>query len=528
MLLLVFVMVAALAALVRAPVASAASLTVTSNADFGPGTLREAVATSNTNGVADTITFDLPQGEHTITLSSRIYFAEAQQTTVDGTDQGVTVSGNNATQVFYVKGNLTIKGLTVSGGSAPNDLGGGIYNGYGTLNVTDSTISGNVASFGGGGILSYTDPSGPETTTIENSTISGNTASTRGGGVYNANGLTIVRSTTITDNTALQNQGAGVASYELNDPRTVVGSSIIASNSTTDVDFTDDSTNSFSSEGYNVIGDGNATGAFNSAGDQTGVEDPKLGDLSDNGGSTLTHALLTGSPAIDEGETTLTKDQRDFFRPADGDGNGSAVDDAGSFEKDARQPIPGTLQFDNATYSAGEADGTATITVERTGGSDGEVTVDYATSNGTATSVSDYTASRDTLTFADGQTTKTFAVPITDDQADEPDETVNLILSNPQGGATLGTPTDATLTIQDDDEATPPPSNRCTITGTDRGDKLRGTNGRDVICGLGGDDLLKGGAGNDALYGGKGNDTLYGEEGKDKLNGGPGKDKQRQ
>src|SRR5262249_7683372 len=116
---------------------------------------------------------------------------------------------------------------------------------------------------------------------------------------------------------------------------------------------------------------------------------------------------------------------------------------------------PGALQFSNASYSVSESGGTATITVTRTGGSTGSVTVNYATSNGTATPGSDYTAASGPLTFAAGETTKTFTVPIINDTLVEGDETVNLTLSSPTGGATLGSQSTATLTIQDDDVAHP-------------------------------------------------------------------------
>ncbi len=112
---------------------------------------------------------------------------------------------------------------------------------------------------------------------------------------------------------------------------------------------------------------------------------------------------------------------------------------------------PGTLQFSAASYSISESGGSATITVTRTGGSAGSVSVDYATSDGTATAGSDYTAAGGTLSLADGVTSDTFSVTIADDGTDEPDETVNLTLSNPTGGAVLGANTTAVLTIQDDD-----------------------------------------------------------------------------
>jgi hypothetical protein len=118
-------------------------------------------------------------------------------------------------------------------------------------------------------------------------------------------------------------------------------------------------------------------------------------------------------------------------------------------------PQPGTLQFSTSAYTVNENGGTATITVTRTGGSDGSVSVNYATSNGTATAGSDYTATSGTLTFAAGETSKTFTVPILDDTIVEGNETINLTLSGPTGGATLGSQTTAVLTIQDDDVAQP-------------------------------------------------------------------------
>ena len=116
-----------------------------------------------------------------------------------------------------------------------------------------------------------------------------------------------------------------------------------------------------------------------------------------------------------------------------------------------------------------ENGGTATITVTRTGGSEGAVSVAFATSNGTATAGADYTTRTGTLNFAPGVTTQTFTIPILDDTVSEAEETVNLTLSNPTGGATLGAPSTAVLTLTDDDA---PPSlsvNDVTVTEGDGG-----------------------------------------------------------
>jgi ribosomal protein L35AE/L33A len=99
---------------------------------------------------------------------------------------------------------------------------------------------------------------------------------------------------------------------------------------------------------------------------------------------------------------------------------------------------PGTIKFDEATFEVAESAGQAVITVERSGGEDGAVTVHYATSDGTATAGQDYTAASGTLSWAAGdETRKTFTVPITDDATAEPVETIHLTLSSPTGGATI-------------------------------------------------------------------------------------------
>ncbi|HEX6287888.1 MAG TPA: Calx-beta domain-containing protein, partial [Herpetosiphonaceae bacterium] len=109
-----------------------------------------------------------------------------------------------------------------------------------------------------------------------------------------------------------------------------------------------------------------------------------------------------------------------------------------------------TLTFSASSYRVNESSSAATITVKLSGPSSIPVTVEYATSNGTATAGSDYTATSGILTFNPGETSKTFAVPFINDTVDEPDETVTISLGNP-GNAVLGSPATTTLTIVDND-----------------------------------------------------------------------------
>jgi hypothetical protein len=111
----------------------------------------------------------------------------------------------------------------------------------------------------------------------------------------------------------------------------------------------------------------------------------------------------------------------------------------------------GTIQFGATNYNVSESGGSVTVTVTRSGGSASVASVDYATSNGTATAGADYTATSGSLTFAAGRTSRTFTVAIANDGTAEANETIALTLSNPAGGAVLGTRSSATVTIVDND-----------------------------------------------------------------------------
>ena len=121
-----------------------------------------------------------------------------------------------------------------------------------------------------------------------------------------------------------------------------------------------------------------------------------------------------------------------------------------------------TFQFTSATYTVAEnvASHLAAITLTRIGGTNGSISTTFTTSDGTANAGSDYTDSDQTVTFNEGETTKTINVPIIDDATAEANETVNLALSHPPiinapmtGGASAPLPSiyAAVLTITNDD-----------------------------------------------------------------------------
>ena len=113
-----------------------------------------------------------------------------------------------------------------------------------------------------------------------------------------------------------------------------------------------------------------------------------------------------------------------------------------------------TLQFPvPPNYTVAEWAGSVILTVQRTGDANAAVTVDYASTNGTAMAGSDYTATNGTLTFLAGETNQIINVPILNDGIVEPAvyETFTVTLSNPTN-AILGTRTVASIRITDDDK----------------------------------------------------------------------------
>jgi uncharacterized protein (TIGR03118 family) len=118
------------------------------------------------------------------------------------------------------------------------------------------------------------------------------------------------------------------------------------------------------------------------------------------------------------------------------------------------------IQFASDSFSIGEGSGHIQITVTRIGDASGTATVNYATFDESqpdhASQKSDFEIAEGTLTFAPGETSKTFTILVANDNFDENDETVDLALSNPTGaGVGLGSPSHSELTITDDDTGAP-------------------------------------------------------------------------
>jgi len=117
---------------------------------------------------------------------------------------------------------------------------------------------------------------------------------------------------------------------------------------------------------------------------------------------------------------------------------------------------PGVFGFSMTDYSVDENVASLAVTVTRSGGSAGEVSVDFAAdvdpgATDAATADADFGPMAETLVFADGETSRMVDVSIVDDDLTEADEDFRLSLSNPQGGATLGASAEAVATILDDD-----------------------------------------------------------------------------
>jgi hypothetical protein len=304
--------------------------------------------------------------------TDRVFFIQVSGGTVNLS--GMTITGGKTAGpgggIAIAAGTVTLTNVVVTGNvsSAVGPLGGGGIYSVGTLNVVNSIISDNAATgntSNGGGILSQS------TLSVTGSIIAGNTAASSGGGivalsssgsstiinsaiVQNAalTGAGIVCTCSITNSTISGNSGTGVEALSASSIITLtnvtiinnsggvntggsssvnIRNSLIAGNGA-DVS-SGGSTCQVVSQGNNLVQDrGSCTGWI--ASDLPNGTNPMIAPLANNGGLTLTHALLPGSPAINAGNNafaTGTTDQRGtgFARIV-----GAAVD-IGAFEAQA-------------------------------------------------------------------------------------------------------------------------------------------------------------------------------------------------
>jgi hypothetical protein len=256
------------------------------------------------------------------------------------------ITGNTTTHsgggllLLYPGAGISITGTTISGNHSLTGSGGGVEAYFttdsGTFELDSSTVSGNSADNGGGG-LALTGARQP--TVIRDSTISGNTAN-RGGGIDDAPypAPTYIESSTVSGNTAtLPNGGGGIfrdqdGGMDLGD--LTVRSSIVAGNKV------GGAAQDLGQEPASLIGTtaGGAPLTQSPAGSNRLNVAAQLGPLADNGGPTLTLLPATTSPAIDAGIANgLTTDQRGLERTIDGDPAnfaGSDGTDIGAVERD--------------------------------------------------------------------------------------------------------------------------------------------------------------------------------------------------
>jgi Ca2+-binding RTX toxin-like protein len=259
-----------------------------------------------------TLTAGKPSGSDPVTGRGGAIFSKYAKLTLDR-----VVISNSSSESFgggieNANGSLTVRSSTISGNSAQE--GGGISNRHGEIGadiVENSTITGNYASGYGGGGVWFENPFDDATINVRSSTIAGNSVASAGagggGGFWtNGNGATLT-------NVISANNTAGLRpDVQTGGPSSTVSASFSLIENP---------------DGASITGGPNITG-----------QDPKLGPLGSNGGSTPTFPLLDGSPALDTGASAgLGTDQRGAPRPFDLAGLGPAAGgdnaDIGAYER---------------------------------------------------------------------------------------------------------------------------------------------------------------------------------------------------
>ncbi|MGH9260363.1 MAG: choice-of-anchor Q domain-containing protein, partial [Acidimicrobiales bacterium] len=449
----------------------------------------------------------------------------------DGRDDGAGIANYGGT--------LTLTDSTVSGNSAVS-FGGGVFNLFGTATLTDSTVSGNSAS-AGGGVFNLIG-----TATLTNTTISGNSASL-GGGVVNTGSATLTHST-VSGNSAT-NLGGGVFGSATLERSLVSGNTAPSGAEVRHVGSGGVTAGDFNLFGHSGLSNAQAFSGFTpGASDITATSDGTTPTalaaildpmLMNNGGSTQTHALVAGSPAIDAVTGTCPPpdfDQRGVERPQPAGGNC----DIGSFEvmaapapdlavakTDSPDPV---LVSDHLTYTitvnnAGQGDATGVTLTDTLPASVDFVSVSPSDSCGETMAgtvecdLGDLASGANaTVTIvveptATGSITNSVTVQAIEPEDDTSnntasvDTTVNPLLCNGLVPTRVGTP-----------------GNDANLRGTNGPDVIHGLGGNDTISGLNDNDVICGGEGNDTLSGNNGIDQLFGENGTDTLNGNNGND----
>ena len=270
--------------------ARAANFNVTSVADSGTGSLREAVAAANAAATDDNIFIGVP-GPISLT-TGELVLANNGKLTISGTTDGVTVSGGGLSRVFRVDtgASVTLSALTISNGLINNGSGGAIINDGGNLTVNNSTLTGNsargngTASSLGGAIY---NPGG--NLTLTNCTFAGNSvsggANNEGGGVYST-GPVAMLNCTLTGNSVsgTASQGGGIRSLGT----LTLANSLVVGNTPDNL------------SGATSMGSTNniTTGTPAAAGlDPAGLQD--------NGGAVRSIALTTRGTAVNKGSNAV-------------------------------------------------------------------------------------------------------------------------------------------------------------------------------------------------------------------------------
>ncbi len=324
----------ALLALCTAP-AWSADVVVSSSADSGPGSLREAL----TSAVAgDTIVFALPNAT---TIAAASTLSIGKDLTIDGAAApGLTIGGNPAVAALQIESGVTarIAHLTIA------DAGTGIVN-RGMLTVTASTLRGNMdgAIASGGNVV------------VADSTFSGNASPTLGGGILISAGSATVVNSTFVGNTA--RYGGAVCSASAS-PSTLRNNVFVANGASQSGGAVEDAFGAVAAD-HNLYWDNaDANGAQASpchgcaSNTLPAYADPLLGPLADNGGPTRTHAPALDSAAIDRGDDVACSaapvaglDQRGVVRPHGAHCDLGAVESNERVFADGFQAPPGPVFY---------------------------------------------------------------------------------------------------------------------------------------------------------------------------------------